>query len=85
LRRMEELRAYNREHPLPSVLKDKNQSTSSQTGCGEAMRHYEIESGSMKSTHASVRAAEAQMRAKCNRSERKPRSKNITREVVRIR
>ncbi|CAK0751360.1 exported hypothetical protein [Gammaproteobacteria bacterium] len=77
--RLEELRAYNREHPLPVAPTVSSTSTSafSKMECEAAMRHYEIESGSLKNTRVSVAAAEAEMRTKCNRPERESAAKTV--------
>ncbi|CAK0749731.1 exported hypothetical protein [Gammaproteobacteria bacterium] len=75
LLRLEEMRAYNREHPLPSeITRNTSEPTFSKAECEEAIRHHEIETESLTSTRASVAAAETRMRAKCNRPERPSRS-----------
>ncbi|CAK0757934.1 exported hypothetical protein [Gammaproteobacteria bacterium] len=73
LQRLKEFRTYNREHPLSFIVNNRSGTTPSRAECEDAMHHYEIESNSLTSTHASIKVAEAQMRMKCHQSERKSR------------
>lgn len=79
--RLEEIRNYNLEHPLPleTSKQPSNEISFSKAECESAMRHYKLEAESLARTRDSVDAAEAQMRAKCSRPERQSHSIKLNR------